>query len=688
MIIVTRDIIKVDVENVSLDYLTQVYEVNKQYNHILLIYTGDEFYTLISYEDYIQIFNENTLNFYLQYSNNHYVLMNKENSALAEEIFESNTLISYCLIEQTGNIGVFFYKYYTVGDEFVKMKKILMEYGVKVYCVNVPCLEEIKNKHNGNIKWSLGSMKIKNMVREEQILFLKPYFFKISNVDLNETDKLPGKRKVVDNKGNNARKIFLVGPCIISGTCNPEGEELSSILYEKLSNLQYGYEIENVIVWNHQQNENVRKILEKDIRKNDIVIFLMEKINENDLDLTHIYNEYKGEKWLYQDMPIHTTVTGNELIAEEIIEKIIKVENANSNSSYDNEIVYYGEPHFTYEYEREIYRYIDSIKKVDCSENKVIGAIVMNCNPFTKGHRHLVEYASSQVDYLYLFVVEEDLSVFPFYDRFLMVYEGVKDLTNVMVVPSGKFIISKDTFLGYFEKETEIVDIDSATDVYIFARYIARGLHITKRFVGEEPLDYVTNSYNEKMQEVLPKYGVELVVIPRKKTDKGEIISATNVRAMLYEEKGNLAELVPNTTLKYLEKNKNFILDRTNYLEIQKELYKINFKENAIGKIVEFISTYDKVVIYGLGIDAKKLLSYLPEEQLVKLVYCDKKADSEEFFYNSKKVVRPSELLDTYKEYHIVVTSSLYNKDIYNDFCNMGIDMDRCIFNTVGFFYD
>ena len=40
-------------------------------------------------------------------------------------------------------------------------------------------------------------------------------------------------------------------------------------------------------------------------------------------------------------------------------------------------------------------------------ENKTIGCLVMNCNPFTLGHRALVEYASGQCDGVHLFVVEE-----------------------------------------------------------------------------------------------------------------------------------------------------------------------------------------------------------------------------------------------------------------------------------------
>ena len=40
-------------------------------------------------------------------------------------------------------------------------------------------------------------------------------------------------------------------------------------------------------------------------------------------------------------------------------------------------------------------------------------SIVMNCNPFTLGHRYLIEKACSENEAVHLFVVKEDLSVFP-----------------------------------------------------------------------------------------------------------------------------------------------------------------------------------------------------------------------------------------------------------------------------------
>jgi [citrate (pro-3S)-lyase] ligase len=183
-----------------------------------------------------------------------------------------------------------------------------------------------------------------------------------------------------------------------------------------------------------------------------------------------------------------------------------------------------------------------------------IGAIVMNCNPFTLGHRHLIEYSAQKVAHLFIFVVEEDKSVFPFADRIALVRQSVADIPNVMIVPSGKFIISSLTFTDYFGK-SELQDrvIDPSMDVTIFGKFIAPRMGINIRFSGEEPLDKVTLQYNDAMRKILPQYGVKFESIPRKESD-GEPISASRVRKLLeIRDFDAIARIVPVTTLAYLK---------------------------------------------------------------------------------------------------------------------------------------
>lgn len=183
----------------------------------------------------------------------------------------------------------------------------------------------------------------------------------------------------------------------------------------------------------------------------------------------------------------------------------------------------------------------------------VVGSIVMNCNPFTLGHRYLIEQCAKKCDILRVFVVQENKSFFPFDDRFRLVKEGCRDLENVYVLESGKFILSSLTFSEYFNKSS-LQDriVDSSEDVTFFAREIAPAAHIQVRFVGTELLDTVTNQYNRTLAAILPQYGIRFEEVPRLE-ECGEVISASKVRRLLEERKwDDIRKLVPDVTYSYL----------------------------------------------------------------------------------------------------------------------------------------
>ncbi|GAK56612.1 citrate (Pro-3S)-lyase ligase [Candidatus Vecturithrix granuli] len=186
-------------------------------------------------------------------------------------------------------------------------------------------------------------------------------------------------------------------------------------------------------------------------------------------------------------------------------------------------------------------------------EAQQVGAVVVNCNPFTLGHRYLIESAAARSEVVHVFVVQEDRSVFPFEVRYRLVKEGVSDLERVSVHQGGDYIISQATFPSYFLKESQQVDdVHARLDAGIFAKYIAPTLGITIRFVGNEPLCPVTSHYNQMMKSILPAHGIEVIELERKQKD-GEVISASRVRKFLCE--GRLEEIrkiVPETTYRYL----------------------------------------------------------------------------------------------------------------------------------------
>lgn len=181
------------------------------------------------------------------------------------------------------------------------------------------------------------------------------------------------------------------------------------------------------------------------------------------------------------------------------------------------------------------------------------GAIVMNANPFTRGHQFLVEQASSRVDHLYLFVVREDCSIFPFEQRYQLVRDGVSHLGNVSVIETADYAVSRVTFPSYFLKsDADAQKLQMEIDLLLFARRIAPEFHIVKRFVGTEPLCRTTRHYNEAMQRVLSGEGLQTVELNRIEAGD-QPISASRVRRLMKKEAfESLSQLVPETTLNYL----------------------------------------------------------------------------------------------------------------------------------------
>ncbi len=189
-----------------------------------------------------------------------------------------------------------------------------------------------------------------------------------------------------------------------------------------------------------------------------------------------------------------------------------------------------------------------------------IGGMVMNANPFTLGHAYLAEQASALCDWVHIFVVREDVSLFSYTERLEMVRQGVAHLTNVTVHHGSDYLISRATFPGYFLRDTQLVSQTySAIDLLIFRQYIAPALGITHRFVGTEPYCPVTEQYNRDMRVWLEEPGrsalppVSVVEIPRKCQSSGWAISASEVRALLKERQmSSIREIVPPCTFAFL----------------------------------------------------------------------------------------------------------------------------------------
>jgi [citrate (pro-3S)-lyase] ligase len=410
-----------------------------------------------------------------------------------------------------------------------------------------------------------------------------------------------GLRVTVDQPTQAEHRMFVFGPCTFFGYGGTDSGTVASYLQHLINNKTQ----EKILCENHGMyffgiGEAVWKdLFSLSINEGDFVVMACSSVpsaisltnslpNLSFIDLVRLFEppyEY-GEVFVCAN---HYNDNGRRVIASALFEHMVKEDFflQTGTSSFDSKTElsiqertvnktlvepasFFGIPrnivvnyynYFIKQQTQQVSDFetpsLDSYKQLISCEIKTIGrigSIVMNCNPFTLGHRYLVEQAAKNVLHLFVFIVEEDKSFFPFVDRIDLVKRGLADLENVSILPSGRFIISTTTFSDYFNKaELQDVAIDPSQDIEIFAKEIAPTLGISVRFAGEEPFDNVTRQYNEAMSRILPQYDIKFVEIPRKQ-EQNIVISASLVRKLLEEQDWEaIGKLVPQTTFDYLK---------------------------------------------------------------------------------------------------------------------------------------
>lgn len=97
--------------------------------------------------------------------------------------------------------------------------------------------------------------------------------------------------------------------------------------------------------------------------------------------------------------------------------------------------------------------------------------------------------------------------------------------------------------------------------------------------------------------------------------------------------------------------------------------------------LIEFVKRQKKLVLYGIGRDCGGLLQHLNDAEKDRLLYCDRKAIQGTCTYQGKKVLAPLELCEEYKDYMILITSSMFVTSIRWELEDMGIAPERIICN-------
>lgn len=361
-----------------------------------------------------------------------------------------------------------------------------------------------------------------------------------------------GFRRTVGNMASYQRRVWIFGPCIVLGSYVSDVNTIPSIIQKELG--------DSFLVLNRgQPNAYGLNLLMRSIEfySDDIVLYIEREGGgvSYDYDMIDSYRKVRKLSKHVSDSLMHCDSVVTNQVALDLVDLIRK----KMTDVFNIEAIRFGgklkrAPEIDMIKNNDFVIYLNQIRP--SYKSGLNGAIVMNCNPFTKGHLYLIKEASKRVDNLYIFVVEENKSFFPFEDRYALVKSGTSHLSNVQVLKSGKFAISSTTLPGYFEKD-QLGDVylDASSDLELFLQ-IAKVLDISIRFAGHEPMDKFTAQYNLNMGKYLTRYGIEFCEIERVK-DENEYISASRVRRLLKEDKlAEIKQLVPDCTYEYLKNRK------------------------------------------------------------------------------------------------------------------------------------
>ncbi|SFH76574.1 [citrate (pro-3S)-lyase] ligase [Selenomonas ruminantium] len=393
----------------------------------------------------------------------------------------------------------------------------------------------------------------------------------LSDRDIDGYHVVGGIRRTCNVPQKFINTCYMLGACITLGSYTRDEDTIESIMQAKLN--EQGKRI-RFLNYSCGSNSDVivsaintfHRVLNIKPLAGDILVFFDKdstlarslpylKDRNRRFDIKDAFAEYENVKCFKDNEWYHINKDGNRMVAKFLLDIIDFDERENAEDMIPpvcNKVIDSKENFIA----KSLQSYIERVAKERMPFQNT-GAIVMNCNPFTKGHLYLVEQARKQVEFLYVFVVEEDKSFFSFKDRVAIAIENCKKFNNVKVLPSGMLMISSYTFAEYFNKD-DIQDekISPISDVNIFGAYIAPFFRIKKRFVGTEPLDNVTRQYNETMKMHLADFGIELIEIDRLQNENNPI-SATTVRSAIKNgDIVTLKELLPDASYEYLKKHR------------------------------------------------------------------------------------------------------------------------------------
>ena len=359
-----------------------------------------------------------------------------------------------------------------------------------------------------------------------------------------------GERVTIGQPAESDRTIWCFGPCVIIGGFVEDQYTIESILQNKINEDGYSCKVVNCGCHETPYQEMIH-IASTPMKPGDIVIMCVDNrsiVGTESIDMMELLDKNNAPvEWLL-DHPAHCNHKVNMIYANELYDRMqrdgilsAEVQQTDHSSMLTRDLAVkslYLDLHFNNYYPKK---------------GQKVGGICIHGNPFTLGHRYLIETASKLMDEIICQILEDEVGVFSYAERFAMAVEGTRDLPNVKIVPGGPFQATRNVFREYFIK-VEPTDIrESATaDTLIFAEIIAKRLGISYRFLGDEKHNPKMQFANGLVKELLPPYGIHVVELPRAQAG-GQPISASLARsAAAVGDIKTLLQNIPETTLPFI----------------------------------------------------------------------------------------------------------------------------------------
>ena len=359
-----------------------------------------------------------------------------------------------------------------------------------------------------------------------------------------------GERVTAGQPAEADRTIWFFGPCIIIGSFVEDQHTIESFLQKRINEAGYSCRVVNCGCHETPYQEMIR-ITSTPMKPGDIVVMCVDNrpvAGTESVDMTEILDKNNAPvEWLL-DNPVHCNHKVNALYADELFERMQR------SGVLDAEVKPAEQPAMLTRDLAVNALYLD----LHCNtfhprEGEVIGFVGIYGNPFTRGHRYLIETAAKQLDLLICQLIEDEIGAFTFAERLAMAIEGTRDLPNVMVVGSGPFQATRNVFQEYFVRiEPGDVSKSSSLDVQIFCEIVAKRLGVTYRFVGDEKHNPKMHAANENLKRILPAYGIHVVEIPRLQAQNQPISASTARSAAAAGDRETLLQHLPETTLRFI----------------------------------------------------------------------------------------------------------------------------------------